>query len=206
MSPEPIFSDLEIGLHLRETDSYTLELRYTPPGSDTDERVVREGPQGVRLDFTDLLPKEDDNDAYGRQLTKLFARDRLGFVMEDFNNRYAELSTEVASRIEAVKFREIVPPNELARPWTADNDARNYVVLGDPAVKPAVGGEAGVASTHPELESITLSSALAVTDAALAAADSAPEPDADPRRQALCEAPTHLEQAVGLLKRALDAD
>jgi hypothetical protein len=57
-------------------------------------------------------------------LTRLFAGNRLGFVMEDFNNRYAELSTEVATRIEAIKFREIVPPEELARLWTANSDAR----------------------------------------------------------------------------------
>ena len=75
MSPEPIFSDLEIGLHRWELDSYTLELRYTPPGSDTDERVVRTGPQGVRLDFTKLLPEENDDVAYGRQLTSALFRD-----------------------------------------------------------------------------------------------------------------------------------
>ncbi|MCX6033136.1 MAG: hypothetical protein NT169_28110 [Chloroflexi bacterium] len=71
-------------------------------------------------------------------LTKLFAGGRLGFAMEDFNNRYAELSTEVADRIKAIKERESVPPDELARLWTANNDARNYVILGDPAVKLAV--------------------------------------------------------------------
>lgn len=68
-------------------------------------------------------------------LTRLFKGDRLGFAMEDFNNRYAQLAADVAERIEAIKFRVIVPPEELARLWTANNDARNYIVLGDPAVR-----------------------------------------------------------------------
>ena len=78
-------------------------------------------------------------------LTKLLKGDRLGFATEEFNNRYAELSTELTSRVEAVKFREIVPPEELAGLWTANNDARSYVVLGDPAVKLAVAAAGGIA-------------------------------------------------------------
>ena len=155
-------------------------------------------------------------------LTKLFGGDRLGFVMEDFNNRYAELSTEVATRIEAIKFREIVPPEELARLWTANSDARNYVVVGDPAVKlatgtaPASAPEPGAVATHPAIKTITLSTAPAagaepaaaaepmqqVLAATQAAATNAAAGAAS--RQALREALAHLEQAVDLLKRALD--
>ncbi len=145
--------------------------------------------------------------------------------MEDFNNRYAELSTEVATRIEAIKFREIVPPEELARLWTANSDARNYVVVGDPAVKlatgaapaaaPETGAQTGAAAAHPALETITLSSTPATpssgTEGTPAAQSSppsaaaAPAPrEGDARRRALREALAHLEQAIDLLKRALD--
>jgi hypothetical protein len=68
-------------------------------------------------------------------LQRLFAGERLGAVMEDFNARYADLSTEVADRIERLKLGEFVRPEELAWLWTATSDARNYVVLGDPAVR-----------------------------------------------------------------------
>lgn len=68
-------------------------------------------------------------------LQRLFAGERLGAVTEDFNVRYAELSTEVADRIEQIKGGEAVRPEELARLWTANSDARNYVVVGDPAVR-----------------------------------------------------------------------
>jgi hypothetical protein len=122
-------------------------------------------------------------------MTKLLEGSRVGFAVEDFNNRYAELSTELTERVEAIKFREIVPPEELAGLWTANNDARSYVILGDPAVKLAVAGEQAAAAPHPAIETITLSSAAAAYT--------------DPR-QAMREALGHLEAAVALLKIALD--
>jgi len=161
-------------------------------------------------------------------LTRLLEGERLGVVVEDFNNRYAELSTELTARVEAIKFREIVPPEELAGLWTANNDARSYVVLGDPAVKLPVAGEQAAPAARPEIETITLSfpatSAPAAADPALSAT---PAASVDPRQalrealehmeaavaridphhgphQGLREALEHMEAAVALLKAALD--
>jgi hypothetical protein len=136
-------------------------------------------------------------------LTRLLGGERLGVVIEDFNDRYAELSTELTARIQAIKFHEIVPPEELAGLWIANNDARSYVILGDPAVKLAVADQQAAAAGRPQIESITLARAADPADDAPAAAaptfaaGSAPVPD--PLRQAL----THLEAAVALLKTAL---
>ncbi len=81
-------------------------------------------------------------------LTRLLAGERLGYAVEDFNNRYAELSTELTARIQAIQEREEVPPEELAGLWTANNDARSYVILGDPAVKLAA-----IGATAPRIPS-----------------------------------------------------
>lgn len=72
---------------------------------------------------------------FASALQRLFEGQRLGAVTEDFNARYADLSTEVADRIEQIKAGEAVRPEELAQLWTANSDARNYVLLGDPAVR-----------------------------------------------------------------------
>jgi hypothetical protein len=67
----------------------------------------------------------------------------VGAAMEYFNGRHAALSSELAAALENRYLRQ-PDPYELAGLWTANNDARGYIVLGDPAVRlfsPEVGSE-----------------------------------------------------------------
>jgi hypothetical protein len=55
--------------------------------------------------------------------------------MEYMNERYAELATALIPALDQVDARGGKRPETLARLWTGYSDARNYILLGDPAVR-----------------------------------------------------------------------
>ncbi|MBP2326566.1 hypothetical protein JOF56_006951 [Kibdelosporangium banguiense] len=60
---------------------------------------------------------------------------RIGNAMEDLNIRWGTIAATLTVRLEELKERKNVDERELAWLWTASSDARNYVLLGDPAVR-----------------------------------------------------------------------
>jgi hypothetical protein len=75
-----------------------------------------------------LLPFEN---ALGR----IMVGQPVGHAMRDFNERYASLSTALATMLEEMNYGRPVSTFELASAWIGRNDAEGYVVLGDPAIK-----------------------------------------------------------------------
>ena len=76
-------------------------------------------------------------------LTRLFAGQPLGWALEFFNTRYAELAADLSDTINRMRWGSRLEAYQVASLWTENHDARKYIVLGDPAVRLAVAPLAG---------------------------------------------------------------
>jgi hypothetical protein len=73
----------------------------------------------------------EDIEVFVSAFLRLLKGQRLGWAMEFFNQRYAGLAADVLQPL-FPEHEDLLHPSAL---WTALLDARNYVILGDPAVR-----------------------------------------------------------------------
>ena len=78
-----------------------------------------------------LITTEGFRDVIGR----IMQGDRLGQATDQFNIRWAALSTELSETLDQARMGLELDPRILANQWVARDDARNYVLFGDPAVR-----------------------------------------------------------------------
>ena len=81
----------------------------------------------------------DPSDSFSDSVCRLLNGMPVGAAIEPFNERYATLATELENEKENVSYGQAPDAGRLSMFWTARNDARNYAVFGDPAVRLPLG-------------------------------------------------------------------
>jgi len=68
-------------------------------------------------------------------LGRILRGERIGQATDQFNIRWAALSAELCEVLQDKKNGKTVTTEEISSRWVGRDDARNYVILGDPAVR-----------------------------------------------------------------------
>jgi hypothetical protein len=79
--------------------------------------------------------KDGDIAVFESIFQALLAGDPIGCATEYINQRHAELSVELNGLWSASHFQQPVSRSAFFDTWKANNDAKNFIVLGDPAVR-----------------------------------------------------------------------
>jgi hypothetical protein len=107
-------------------------------------------------------------------LNRLMMGETVGSALDDFNLRYAEIATMLNAEIEEAEYTK-PDPVKLARLWTANNDAKGYAMLGDPAVRLPLARDGDSTQERPDVI-VVPASATAITPPVA----SEPQPEAAP--------------------------
>jgi len=109
---------------------------------------------GYSFKWQTSSPTDAQTAAFKSVLYSLMKGETVGQALEDMNERYTQIAAQLSEALQSGKG----DPAELALLWTANNDARGYVVLGDPAAQ--VPRVRNVTPVRPDIPTVVVTGEL----------------------------------------------
>jgi len=78
---------------------------------------------------------DGEPESFKSMLYYLMTGKPVGYALDKINNRYAQIATQLNSWLDDLKWDANKDARQTSYLWLANNDARGYVLIGDPAVK-----------------------------------------------------------------------
>ena len=159
--------------------------------------------------YSFMAPGVGSNTAmFESALSGILYGDPIGYAVEDVSLRFAEVATDLTEEMDnfnyfkeqaqkgnSENFEKLLEEKSdlLVRLWTEHNDARDYVVIGDPAVRLSLAEEGETPIERPTITVVASSSKEKVsTTTSFATSETEAEPGPEPKA-ALAEAETETE-------------
>src|SRR5262249_26721128 len=71
-------------------------------------------------------------DAFRTMVKRILAGEPVGYAMKELSDRFATASVRLTQLQQLAHDGQAVDPTDIGTTWIERNDAKNYVVLGDP--------------------------------------------------------------------------
>lgn len=126
-----------------DADQVRAQIAPFPMVARLPQRLLRHGSLAVfghvdrawNYSFQGVEQLTRQSQHFEHMLSLIARGKRLGFATDQFNLMQSVLSSNLAQALEDMRFGRQIPASEVTRLWKARNDARNYALIGDPAVR-----------------------------------------------------------------------
>lgn len=99
------YADLEISLHHRGNDSFTVEFRFSQPDSDAEVRIGQGKPTEISLDLAQITELAGEPAAYSQKLTQSF------FANPAVRSAFAQAQASAQSLGVPLRLRLVIGPS-----------------------------------------------------------------------------------------------